>query len=43
MVKQKIVHGHAWKKCTITYNKRVSKPFHSINYDINELSFAYEF
>jgi len=27
MVKQKTVHCHAWKTCTITYNKRVSKPF----------------
>jgi len=27
MVKQKIVHGHAWKTCTITYNKRDSRPF----------------
>jgi len=27
MVKQKTVHGHTWKTCTIKYNKRVSKPF----------------
>jgi len=27
MVKQKTVHGHAWKTCTISYNKRFSKPF----------------
>jgi len=27
MVKQKAVHCHAWKTCTITYNKRASKPF----------------
>jgi len=27
MMKQKIMRCHAWKTCTITYNKNVSEPF----------------